>query len=73
MDSTAPIQTSFATAEYEGKKKIKKREIFLAKIEQVVHWSRLMEVIEPCYPKNGKRGRLGENYAHRGQRSAEIA
>jgi IS5 family transposase len=63
MDSTTPIQISFATAEYEGKKAIKKREIFLAKIEQVVPWSRLMEDIEPCYPNFGKRGRPGENWA----------
>ena len=57
MNSTTPIQISFASAEYEGKKKITKREIFLAKMEQVVPWSRLMEVIEPYYPKSGKRGR----------------
>lgn len=57
MNSKTPIQISFASAEYEGKKKITKREIFLAKMEQVVPWSRLMEVIEPYYPKSGKRGR----------------
>ena len=57
MNSKTPIQISFAWAEYEGKKKITKREIFLAKMEQVVPWSRLMEVIEPYYPKSGKRGR----------------
>jgi IS5 family transposase len=27
-------------------------EVFLAKMEQVVPWSRLMEVIEPYYPKS---------------------
>lgn len=57
MNSPAPIQISFALAEYEGKKKITRREVFLAKMEQVVPWSRLMQVIEPYYPKSGKRGR----------------
>ena len=57
MNTTAPVQISFALAEYEGKKKITRREVFLEKMEQVVPWSRLMEVIEPYYPKSGKRGR----------------
>lgn len=57
MSPSAPIQISFALAEYEGKKKLTRREIFLGKMEQVVPWSRLMEVIEPFYPKSGKRGR----------------
>lgn len=57
MNSQTPIQISFAVAEYEGKKKIIRREVFLAKMAQVVAWARLMEVIEPYYPKNGKRGR----------------
>lgn len=50
-------QISFAQAEYEKKKKLTRREKFLQKMEQVVPWSRLMEVIEPHYPKSGKRGR----------------
>jgi len=57
MTSTTPIQISFALAEYEGKKKLTRREKFLGKMEQVVPWSRLMQVIEPFYPKSGKRGR----------------
>ncbi|MDP3785625.1 MAG: IS5 family transposase, partial [Undibacterium sp.] len=44
-------------AEYEKKKKRTRREVFLEKMEQVVPWARLMEVIEPHYPKSGKRGR----------------
>src|SRR5450830_585285 len=57
MTFQAPTQISFARSEYEGKKKITRREVFLAKMEQVVPWARLMEVIEPYYPKSGKRGR----------------
>ena len=55
MTSTAPIQISFARAEYEKKKKRTRREVFLEKMEQVVPWSRLLEVVEPFYPKSGKR------------------
>ena len=48
---------SFAQAEYRAKKKLTRRDIFLAKMEQVVPWSRLLAVVEPHYPKSGKRGR----------------
>ena len=47
---------SFSQAEYAGKKKTTKREKFLAEMEQVVPWARLVAVIEPHYP-SGKRGR----------------
>ena len=57
MKPTQPTQVSFAQAEYEKKKKRSRRELFLEKMEQVVPWNRLMEVIEPYYPKSGKRGR----------------
>jgi len=57
MKPTPPTQVSFAQAEYEKKKKRTRREVFLEKMEQVVPWNRLMEVIEPHYPKGGKRGR----------------
>ena len=54
---TAHSQISFTQAEYEKKKKRTRRELFLEKMEQVVPWSRLMQVIEPYYPQSGKRGR----------------
>ena len=57
MKSISPSQVSFAQAEYDQKKKRTRRELFLEKMEQVVPWSRLTEVIEPHYPKSGKRGR----------------
>ncbi len=57
MKPTHSTQVSFAQAEYEQKKKPTRREIFLEKMEQVVPWERPMEVIEPHYPKSGKRGR----------------
>jgi IS5 family transposase len=49
-------QTSFATAEFLGKKKVTRRERFLAEMEAVVPWRRLVELILPYYPK-GERGR----------------
>lgn len=57
MNSTPTTQVSFAQAEYEKKKKRTRREVFLEKMQQVVPWSSLMQVIEPHYPKSGKRGR----------------
>lgn len=44
---TAQTQISFTQTEYEEKKKRTRRELFLEKMEQVVPWSRLMQVIEP--------------------------
>ena len=49
-------QGSFAQAEYAGKKKQTRRDKFLAEMEQVVPWSRLVERLRPFYPK-GERGR----------------
>jgi transposase, IS5 family len=55
--TTTHQQMSFSQAEYGAKKKLTRRDIFLAKMEQVVPWSRLICVVEPHYPKSGKRGR----------------
>lgn len=49
-------QTSFSQAEFADKKKTTRREIFLARMEEVIPWARLLAVIEPHYPK-GERGR----------------
>lgn len=49
-------QVSFSTAEHLGKKRVTRREKFLAEMEQVVPWLRLLDAIEPFYPK-GLRGR----------------
>jgi transposase, IS5 family len=50
-------QTSFASAEYAGKKRVTRRERFLAEMNTVVPWTRLQALIEPYYPKSGKVGR----------------
>lgn len=50
-------QISFAQVEYGSKKKQTRRDLFLSKMETVVPWVRLIAVIEPYYPKSGKRGR----------------
>jgi len=49
-------QMSFAQNEYERKKKQTRRERFLAEMEQVVPWVKLVALIEPHYP-SGRRGR----------------
>jgi transposase, IS5 family len=50
-------QRSFASAEYAMKKKRTRREKFLAEMERIVPWPRLVAVIEPLYPKSGRVGR----------------
>ena len=44
------IQRNFASVEYALKKKRTGREKFLAEIERVVPWARLIAVIEQLYP-----------------------
>src|SRR5471030_1208312 len=49
-------QPSFAQAEFAAKKKITRRERFLARMEEIIPWAQLLAVIEPFHPK-GQRGR----------------
>ena len=56
-DDLGMKQTSFASAEYAGKKKTTRRERFLGEMNAVVPWSRLEALVEPHYPKSGKVGR----------------
>ena len=49
-------QTTFAHAEFAAKKKTTRREKFLARMEEVIPWVKLLAVIEPHYPQ-GQRGR----------------
>jgi IS5 family transposase len=49
-------QGSFSQAEYAGKKKQTRRDKFLAEMERVVPWARLVARLQPLYPK-GDRGR----------------
>lgn len=52
-------QISFAQAEHQNKKKVTRRERFLAQMNSVVPWQKLIEVLSPSYFPNsaGKRGR----------------
>lgn len=47
------MQLSFGDAEYAGKRKRTRREIFLAEMDQVVPWKSLLSLIEPVYPVAG--------------------
>ena len=49
-------QESFLQAEYARKKKLTRRDKFLAEMEQVVPWARLVQRLQPFYP-TGERGR----------------
>src|SRR3954452_19135768 len=55
-DRPMPQQGSFSQAEYASKKKRTRRDKFLAEMEQVVPWPRLVARLAPLYPK-GERGR----------------
>ena len=57
-------QGSFSQAEYAGKKKQTRRDKFLAEMEQVVPWGRLVDRLRPFYPK-GERGRPPVPLLHR--------
>lgn len=50
-------QMSFSDAEYASKKKLTRRDRFLAEIEAVTPWSALVAAIEPVYSKGDGRGR----------------
>ncbi len=50
-------QTTFAGLAWSSKKKVTRRERFLAEMDAVIPWSRLLARLEPFYPKagNGRR------------------
>ena len=50
-------QLSFASYEFAQKKRVTRREKFLAEMEQVVPWARLEALIEPLEPTSGRVGR----------------
>ena len=50
-------QTTFASLAFSRKKKQTRRERFLTEMEAVVPWAALLAVIEPHYPRSGRRGR----------------
>jgi IS5 family transposase len=47
-------QQTFASAAWSRKGKVTRRERFLAEMDAVMPWSRLIELIEPHYPDTGK-------------------
>lgn len=51
------MQTSFSELEFASKKKLTRRDRFLAQIEAVTPWSILEQAIAPFYPSGGGRGR----------------
>ncbi len=47
-------QRTFASMAWQGKGKVTRRERFLAEMDAVIPWSRLLALIEPHYPKAGQ-------------------
>ena len=52
-----PTQATFAGSGFEAYRKPTRREVFLAQMERVVPWARLVALIEPVYPKPQGAGR----------------
>ncbi|MFS2021636.1 transposase, partial [Massilia sp. CT11-108] len=50
-------QTSFSDAEFASKKRLTRRDRFLAEIEAVTPWPALVAALLPYYPKGEGRGR----------------
>ena len=46
-------QTTFASAAWEKKGKVTRRERFLGEMDQVIPWAQILALIEPHYPKAG--------------------
>lgn len=51
------MQASFSELEYASKKRVTRRDRFLAEIDAITPWGSLLKVIEPYYPSSGGRGR----------------
>ena len=47
-------QRTFASMAWNGKGKVTRRERFLAEMDAVIPWLRLVRLIEPHYPKAGQ-------------------
>src|ERR1700732_3416129 len=70
-------QRRFASLAWNGKGKVTRRERFLAEMDAVIPWSRLVRLIEPHYPKAGQ-GRqppleTSEGAARRAERVTAFA
>ena len=50
-------QLTFADSEFSSKRRQTRKEIFLSRMDNLLPWPQLLEVIEPFYPKagNGRR------------------
>jgi hypothetical protein len=69
-------QISFADAEYAGKRKKTRREVFLEEMELVVPWKVLLKIIEPHYTVAGRGcSRVGRDHLqwHIAARPSDIA
>ena len=50
-------QFTFADSEFSSKRRQTRKEIFLSRMDNLLPWSQLLDVIDPFYPKagNGRR------------------
>jgi len=53
-------QISFSEAEFASKRRVARRERFLADMERVIPWQSVLAIIEPHYPKGSATGRRSD-------------
>ena len=51
------VQTSFSELEYATKKKLTRRDRFLAELDAITPWPALERAVAPFYPSSGRPGR----------------
>jgi IS5 family transposase len=51
------VQTSFSELEYATKKKLTRRDRFLAELDAITPWTALEHAVAPFYPSSGRPGR----------------
>ncbi|OJM01153.1 IS5 family transposase, partial [Escherichia coli] len=49
-------QLTFADSEFSSKRRQTRKEIFLSRMEQILPWQNMVEVIEPFNPRAGSGG-----------------
>ena len=50
-------QATFASLNFDAKKRRTRREVFLTEMDKVVPWGALLALLQPAYPTSGHRGR----------------
>ncbi|EOX1813930.1 transposase [Vibrio cholerae] len=64
-------QLTFADSEFSSKRRQTRKEIFLSRMDNLLPWTQLLEVIEPFYPKVGN-GRALKKHPRKNKTAINI-